>query len=161
MTDELKRTLLNDILDRTGKGFFDNLIIEQNNTINVAQALPTQMPPYLTREQGILLYNFLTQNGYVESSTPAENFLYLMGVTGIPPEKLKSINWLKTVQQLHTMLTQAFRTPIELKSIKLAEIERRAAECFLNKGCKMQRLAKPREENSIDLDNLLNFFRLF
>lgn len=120
---------------------------------------PTQMPPYLTREEAMDLYRFLTTNSYIDQATSPEHFLYLMGVTMSAPNKLKPINWLQTVQQLREMLTLAFEEPIKRGAIKLADIEKRAPECFLNKGAKMNSLAKSREENSNELDELRNFFR--
>lgn len=159
MDDTLKRSLLNDILTITGAEGIGNLILEQNNTINVGKELPVQMPPYLCREEATDLYRFLIKGGYIEANTASEDFLYLMGVSSIPPERMKLINWQKTVQQLRTMLTLAFEGPLKRKALKISEIERRAPFCFLNKGKKMDNLAKPTVENSKELDNLENYFR--
>jgi len=80
-------------------------------------------------------------------------------VTSIAPMKLKRINWLHTMQQLRRMLELAFEEPISRGSLKKAEIERRAPECFLNKGKKMEKLSKATEEFSPMLDAIENFFR--
>lgn len=159
MDDILKRSLLNDILTKVGVEGIGNVILEQNNTINVGKEQPVQMPPYLHREEVTDLYRFLVSEGYIESSTSSEDFLYLMGVSATAPVKLKPINWLKTVQQLRTMLSLAFQDPLERKSLKIADIEKRAPFCFLNKGKKMSQLAKPTVENSQELDRLTNYFR--
>lgn len=158
MTDEMKRALMSDILDRVGSQGIGQLILEQNNTIQVGQPQPVQMPPYLTREQGMSLYRFLVDGEYIAADTPSDDFLYLMGVSANAPIRLKPINWLNTVQQLRTMLTCAFSKPMERKAIKLAELERRAPECFLIKSKKMNNLAKPTQENSIEMDKLTEFF---
>lgn len=160
MDEATKRALLGDILDRVGLEGIGQVVLEQNNSITVGQPLPVQMPPCLTRERAMEIYNFLVNGKYIEESTPSEDFLYMMGVMSTPPLKLKHINWLKTVQQLRTMLTLAFDEPIKRGALKLAEIERRAPHCFLNKGKKMTSLAKPSEEYSTELDALKVFFRL-
>lgn len=159
MDAELKRRLLGDILNHVGPDGIGKITIEENNTILVGQQLPTQMPPHLTQEEAMDLYRFLTTNSYIDPATPSDSFLYLMGVTMSVPAKLKPINWLNTVQQLRIMLTRAFEDPINRGAIKLAEIEKRVPECFLNKGKKMEVLAKATAENSIALDKLENFFR--
>lgn len=158
MTDEMKQALMRDVLDRVGPQGIGKLILEQNNTIHVGQPQPVQMPPYLNREQGMCLYRFLVDGNYIAADTPSEDFLYLMGVSAIAPIRLKPINWLNTVQQLRIMLTHAFSDPMEKKALRLAELERRAPECFLNKSTKMKNLAKPTQENSIEMDKLIEFF---
>ena len=159
MDDAMKRALLGDILDRVGSGGIGQVVMEQNNTITVGQPMPVQMPPHLTREQGMALYTFLISNNYIDAVTPSEDFLYLMGISSMPPVKMKLINWLNTVQQLRKMLTLVFDEPLKRGSLKLAEIERRAPLCFLNKGKKMSVLAKPSAEYSAELDAIENFFR--
>lgn len=159
MTDELKRQLMNDLLLRVGVNSIGKITIEENNTILVGQEWRTQMPPHLTHEQGMELYRYLTAEGFIEATTSSEFFLYLMGVTMTLPAKLKSINWLQTVQQLRVMLESTFQEPIERKAIKLADIERRAVDCFLVKGKKIDNLANYKEENSLMMDKLMDFFR--
>lgn len=160
MDDAMKRALLGDILNKVGLDGIGQIVMEQNNTINVGQQQPVQMPPHLNRDFAMQIYSFLIAGGYIDNSTPSEDFLYLMGVSSIPPVALKKINWMHTVQQLRTFLKLCFEEPLNRKSIKMAELERRAPECFLNKGKKMTSLAKDSEENSIDLDNIVNFFRI-
>lgn len=159
MDEATKRALLGDILDRVGLDGIGQIVLEQNNSITVGQPMPVQMPPHLTRERAMELYAFLTDGNYIESSTPSEDFLYLMGVSSTSPIKMKPINWLKTVQQLRVMLTLAFDAPLKRGALKLAEIERRAPSCFLNKGKKLTQLAKPTQEFSAELDALESFFR--
>lgn len=159
MTDEMKRALLGDILDKVGMDGIGQVVLEQNNTINVGREKPVQMPPHLNRERAVEIYEFLINNGYIDSSTTSDDFLYLMGVTSEPPVKLKPINWLRTVQQLRTMIRLTWKVSLERGSLKLAELERRAPFCFLNKGKKMSALAKPSEEYSQELDDLEKFFR--
>lgn len=120
---------------------------------------PAQMPPYTTREEVMNLYRFLIKEEFIESSTSAESFLYIMGVTEVPPKNLKLINWKGNMQQLRVMLTECYREPLDRKAIKLADIERLAPQCFLNKGNKMSTLAKPKEEPNLRTDALRNFFR--
>lgn len=159
MTDEQKRQMLGDILDRVGMDGIGQLVLEQNNTFNIGQQQPVQMPPYLNREQTVDIYNFLIGNGYIDQQTQADDFLYLMGVTATAPLKLKPVNWLTTVQQLRRMLELAFNEPLGRGSLKKAELERRTPFCFLNKGKKMKELAKPSTEFSQELDKLEDFFR--
>lgn len=155
----MKRALLGDILDRVGLDGIGQVVLEQHNSITVGQPLPVQMPPHLTREHGMELYTFLINGNYIDAVTPSEDFLYLMGVSCVPPVKLKPINWLGTMQQLRTLLVLAFDAPLKRGSLKLAEIERRAPSCFLNKGKKMAALAKPTVEYSSELEALELFFR--
>ncbi len=159
MNDETKRNILNDILNRVGLDGIGQVVIEQNNTINVGKEQPVQMPPYLLKESAMKLYHFLVDGGYIEVQTSADDYLYLMGVTSVAPMKLKLINWLRTMQQLRRMLELAFEEPIGRGSLKKAEIERRAPECFLNKGKKMKTLPKPTMEFSSELDAIEHFFR--
>jgi hypothetical protein len=159
MTDEQKRQMLDDVLDRVGMDGIGQLVLEQNNTFNIGREQPVQMPPSLSRERAVEIYNFLIGNGYIDQQTQAYDFLYLMGVTATAPLKLKPINWLTTVQQLRRMLELTFSEPLERGSLKKAELERRAPYCFLNKGKKMKELAKPSTEFSLELDKLEDFFR--
>ena len=159
MTDEQKRQMMGDILDRVGMDGIGQLVLEQNNTFNIGREQPVQMPPYLSRERAVEIYNFLIGNGYIDQQTQADDFLYLMGVTAMAPLKLKPVNWLTTVQQLRRMLELTFGEPLERGSLKKAELERRAPYCFLNKGKKMKELAKPSTEFSLELDKLEDFFR--
>lgn len=159
MDDKSKKEILDDILDRVGAGGIGNIILEQNNTINVGKEQPTQMPPYLRHEEAIDLYRFLIEGNYIDAKTKSDDFLYIMGVSPTAPVRLSPVNWLTTVQQLRTMLKLVFADPLKKQSLKLAEIERRAPSCFLNKGKRMQQLAKDKEENSLELDELENYFR--
>ena len=159
MTDEQKRQMLGDVLDRVGMDGIGQLVLEQNNTFNIGQQQPVQMPPHLSRERAVEIYNFLIGNGYIDQLTQADDFLYLMGVTATAPLKLKLINWQTTVQQLRRMLELTFDEPLGRGSLKKAELERRAPFCFLNKGKKMKELAKPTAEYSMELDKLEDFFR--
>ena len=159
MTDEQKRQMLGDILDRVGMDGIGQLVLEQNNTFNIGQQQPVQMPPHLSRERTVEIYSFLIKNGYIDKQTQADDFLYLMGVTATAPLKIKLTNWLTTVQQLRRMLELSFAEPLNRGSLKKAEIERRVPYCFLNKGKKMKELAKPSTEYSLELDKLEDFFR--
>lgn len=159
MTDEHKRQILGDVLDRVGMDGIGQLVLEQNNTFNIGREQPVQMPPYLNRERAVEIYNFLIRNGYIDQQTQADDFLYLMGVTATAPLKMKLVNWLNTVQQLRRMLELSFDEPLGRGSLKKAELERRAPYCFLNKGKKMKDLAKPTAEYSLELDKLEDFFR--
>lgn len=159
MTDEQKRQMLGDVLDRVGMDGIGQLVLEQNNTFNIGREQPVQMPPYLSRERAVKIYNFLIGYGYIDQQTQADDFLYLMGVTATAPLKLKLVNWQTTVQQLRRMLELTFSEPLERGSLKKAELERRAPYCFLNKGKKMKELAKPSTEFSLELDKLEDFFR--
>lgn len=159
MTDDQKRQIMGDILDRVGMDGIGQLVLEQNNTFNIGQQQPVQMPPSLSRERAVEIYNFLIENGYIDPQTQADDFLYLMGVAATAPLKLKPVNWLTTVQQLRRMLELTFDEPLSRGSLKKAELERRTPYCFLNKGKKMKELAKPSAEYSLELDKLEDFFR--
>jgi hypothetical protein len=159
MTDEQKRQMLGDVLDRVGMDGIGQLVLEQNNTFNIGREQPVQMPPYLSRERAVEIYNFLIGNGYIDQQTQADDFLYLMGVTATAPLKMKPVNWLTTVQQLRRMLELTFGEPLVRGSLKKAELERRTPYCFMNKGKKMKELAKPTAEYSMELDKLEDFFR--
>lgn len=159
MDDATKRALLGDILQRVGLDGVGQIVLEQNNTIQVGQQQPVQLPPHLTRERAMEIYTFLIRGGYIEASTTSEDFLYLMGVSATAPLKLKPINWLYTMQQLRVMLTYAYDEPLKRGSLKFSELERRAPHCFLNKGKKMKELANASAELSTELSELETFFR--
>lgn len=160
MTDETKRMIMGDILARVGADGVGNVILEQNNTINVGAERPVQMPPELLPERCMEIYRFLRREGFIAAATPSEHFLYLMGAEASVPDKLKPVEWMKTQQLLRTMLTEAFAEALDSGAIRLADIERRAADCFLVKGRRIDRLAKPKPEISGDMDALQDFFRL-
>ena len=159
MNDETKKDMFSFILSKVGAENIGQVVFEQNNTIYVSGKQHSQMPAYLTRERAVEIYNFLIENSFIISSTPVDSFLYLMGVSGVEPKKLTLIDWIGTQQQLRTMLSLAFENQIKRSALRLAEIERLCPLCFLVKGKKINVLAKPYKEMSLEMDKLKDFFR--
>ena len=159
MNDEQKRQFLNDILARVGTNAIGQVVIEQNNTIYVDEKQPPHLPPYLVQERAMEIYSFLVDRKFIDANTNAEHFLFLFGVKGVAPKNLKPVNWHGTQQQLRTVLQLTFETPLERKSLRLADIERNVPFCFLIKGKKITSLAKQTVELSTEIDEITSFFR--
>ena len=101
----------------------------------------------------------LLENGFQLGTVGRDHFLFLFGVKGVAPKNLKPVNWHGTQQQLRTVLQLTFETPLERKSLRLADIERNVPFCFLIKGKKITSLAKQTKELSAEMDEITNFFR--
>ena len=159
MNDEQKREFLNNILARVGANSIGQVVIEQNNTIYVDEKQPPQLPPFLSQERAMEIYSFLVDNNFIDANTQTLHFLFLMGVKGIAPKNIKSVNWHGTQQQLRTLLQLAFEAPVERKALRMADIERNVPFCFLVKGKKINSLAKQTMELSAEIDMITDFFR--
>lgn len=112
-----------------------------------------------TKDEGVSLYSFLSKNQYIKA--PLDSWLFLMGFVTEKPQKVVSIMWLTTKEQLRTMLVNSFEGLINNKTLKIADLERLAPKCFVDKNGKPLYLPKPRTEYSTKMDQLVNFFRPF
>lgn len=110
-----------------------------------------------TKDDGVKLYDFLTAGRYM--NVPLDSWLFLMGFVTEKPEKVVSIQWLTTMEQLRMMLRMAFGDLIEKKSVKVVDLNTMAHLCFVDDAGKPVVLPKPRQEISQQMDRLVEFFR--
>ena len=118
----------------------------------------THYPLHGNMETGIRQYEFLVRGGYIASTTHEQHFLYLMGYTAQQPEGVKPIEWLTTKEQLHMMLKQRYATPLEQKELTDAQLKKLAPDCFVDKKGNGIEIPKPRDEQSVMMDELLKNF---
>lgn len=157
---------------KTFSGIINNYYGTVNNVINnygktkqdgphpdesVMKTAP-HFPLNKTKDEGVTLYNFLTEHKYMKASL--DSWLYLMGFVTEKPNNVILITWLTTKEQLRTMLFHSFEKLITDKSIKKVDLEKLVPCCFMNEDGKPMTLAKPKKEYSIELDRLTDFFRL-
>lgn len=162
MTSEEKAKLL--------AGMFQGANLEHAQIIAVAESGSTiiykkvekeeeqpHFPLNSTKDDGVSLYNFLTENQYMK--VPLDSWLFLMGFITEKPQKVVSITWLTTKEQLRTMLVKSFEGLITNNTLKKADLERLAPNCFVDINGKSLNLSKPKTEYSEKMDKLEKFFR--
>jgi len=109
-------------------------------------------------EVGLRQYEFLVRGGYIASTTHEQHFLYLMGYSSQQPEDLKPIEWLTTKEQLHRMLQRRYASLLSQKLLTDAELKKLSPNCFVDKKGNGIEIPKPREEQSLMMDELLKNF---
>lgn len=110
------------------------------------------------RETGIRQYEFLVRNGYISAECHELCYLYIMGFTAEQPLEVGPLQWLRTKEQLHTMLKMRFAERLQQKQITDAEITKMAAACFVDKDGNGIAIPKPRSEASEYMDLLTKNF---
>lgn len=110
-----------------------------------------------TQDEGIRLYEALTQWNYMQGAL--DSWLFLMGFSDQKPLHLNVTKWLGTKEQLRVMLRLLYERLIKDKALSVADIERITPHCFMDKNDKPMRLAKPKEEFSKEMDRLREIFR--
>lgn len=144
----------------TVNNVINNFVTTKHNEPHPDESIMKKVPHFplnKTKDEGVTQYNFLTEHKYMKASL--DSWLFLMGFVTEQPNIVVPITWLTTKEQLRTMLFLSFEKLISDKSIKKVDIEKLVPDCFINKDGKTMNLAKPKKENSIELDNLINFFR--
>lgn len=117
----------------------------------------THFPLNKTKDEGVTLYNFLSDNNYMK--VPLDSWLYLMGFVTEMPGKVVPIMWLTTKEQLRIMLRFSFESLIDNNSMKIADLERLTPKCFVDINGKPMNLPKAKTEYSPEIDRLQEFFR--
>lgn len=136
----------------------DNVkIVYQEITKEEKKDEAPHFPLNKTKDEGVKLYDFLTEGQYM--SVPLDSWLFLMGFVTEKPDKVVNIQWLTTMEQLRMMLRMAFCDLIEKKSVKVVELNNLAHLCFVDDEGKPVNLPKPRQEISHQMDKLVDFFR--
>lgn len=110
-----------------------------------------------TTDEGIRLYNALTTEKFMQVTI--DSWLYLLGFSNQKPLHKQPVQWLGTKEQLRVMLRLLFEGLIKENGLSVADIERLAPHCFIDKKGKPMQLAKPREESSMEMDKLKEIFR--
>ena len=90
---------------------------------------------------------------------PIDSWLFLMGFVEQKPAHIKAIKWIGNKEQLRVMLTLLFDELINEKSLSLAEIERLASCCFVDKKGNPMKMAKKKEEPCQKTDILKKIIR--
>lgn len=135
-----------------GLRFLRSLINEVEKEIELPH-----FPSHSTKEEGIRLFNNLTNDSFMQVSL--DSWLFLMGFVEQRPEHVVTIKWMGTKEQLRLMLRLLFESLLNNKVISVAMIERLTPMCFIDKNGKPLKLAKAREESSWRTDRLKEFFR--
>lgn len=130
-------------------------VVYQEVTKNDEQR--SHFPLNKTKEDGVNLYNFLSDYNYMK--VPLDSWLYLMGFVTEIPGRVVPIMWLTTKEQLRTMLRLSFENLIHNNSIKIADLERLTPKCFVDNNGKPMNLPKAKTEYSSEIDRLKDFFR--
>jgi hypothetical protein len=110
-----------------------------------------------TNNEGIRLYKALTADGFMQGAL--DSWLFLLGFSDQKPLHIIPIKWLGTKEQLRVMLRMLFERLIKENALSVADIERLTPHCFVDKKDKPMQLAKPREETSMEMDQLKEIFR--
>ena len=116
-------------------------------------------PYHQNKDEGVRLYDSLTNEGFIEGAL--DNWLFLMGFIEQEPVKIKAIIWKGTKEQLRVMLRMLFEELINKKEIKVAELASLTPECFIDINGKPMELANAKEEISFKMDRLKKIFRPF
>ena len=161
MTSEEKAKLL--------AGMFQGANLEHAQIIAVAESGSTiiynankqeeqkHFPQNSTKEEGIRIFNELTEGRFIQG--PEDSWLFLMGFVEQIPNKIKAITWLGTKEQLRVMLRMLYERLINENALSVAEIERLTPICFINRKGESMELARPRKESSTEMDKLIEIIR--
>lgn len=131
-------------------------VVQVEDSTKKEEDIP-HFPLNKTKDEGVSLYNFLSENQYIK--VPLDSWLFLMGFVVEKPKIVVSITWLTTKEQLRTMLVNSFESLITNKTLKKADLERLAPKCFVDKNGKPLYLPKSKPEYSMKMDKLVDFFR--
>ena len=110
-----------------------------------------------TKDEGVRLYEALTQGHYMRGAL--DSWLFLMGFSDQKPLHINVTKWLSTKEQLRVMLRLLFERLINEKALSVADIKRLTPYCFIDKNGNPIQLAKPKEEFSKEMDMLREIFR--
>ena len=83
-------------------------------------------------------------------------FEFQMGFSVNQPAEVRPVEWLKTVETARLMLYKVCDGLLASGSITKSRIGELASQCFTKQGEPLK-LAKPRKENSIDVDAIEQF----
>ena len=131
-------------------------VVQVEDSTNKEKNIP-HFPLYKTKDEGVFLYNFLSENNYIK--VQLDSWLFLMGCVTEKPQKVESIMWLTTKEQLRTMLVKFFEGLITNNALKKADLERLVPKCFVDTSGKPLNLPKTKTEYSEKMDQLEKFFR--
>ena len=105
-----------------------NVLTGDNVKIVYQEVMQKEEAPHFplnkTKDEGVKLYDFLTSGQYM--NVPLDSWLFLMGFVTEKPEKVVTIQWLTTMEQLRKMLRMAFGDLIEKKSVKVVDLNNMA-----------------------------------
>lgn len=136
--------------------------VVQQNIVQVENCADKQdenlhFPLNNTKDEGIRIFEALTQKHFMEGAL--DSWLYLLGFSDQKPNRLILMKWLGTKEQLRVMLRLIFEKLVKEGSLSVAGIERLTPHCFTDKNGKPMKLAKPKEENSFEMDTLTEIIR--
>ena len=108
--------------------------------------------------QGQDLFNLLLKGSFIAAGTNIDNWLWIMGYSPKAPQHLQPIMWLKTKEQLRTMLNGVLTAKNLDSPMKVADMERLVPQCFVDKDGSPLHLSKSKAEYSEEIDQLKGFF---
>lgn len=138
---------------------YHGILPQEDAKSTVSGTVPTALPAHLNRDEVILLYRFVTENGFVDSKTSSEEFLYVFGVEQSIPDHFRPVCWLKNKQLLRELLEHVYVRPINSGSIAFSDISNCVPTIFVSKKGVPFTLARRKHEDSLDSDLLANFFK--
>ena len=117
-----------------------------------------RFPQNTNWRQGQDLFNLLLNGSFIAAGTNIDNWLWTMGYSPKAPQHLQPIQWLKTKEQLRTVLNGVLTANNLDSPMKVADIERLVPQCFIDKDGSPLHLSKPKTEISREMDLLKGFF---
>ena len=119
-------------------------------------AQSTHFPHQGSEEAGRQWFEFLIGRGFIAPDTEQDCWLFQMGFSVNQPAEVRPVEWLKTVETARLMLYKVCDGLLASGSITKSRIGELASKCFTKQGEPLK-LAKPRKENSIDVDAIEQF----
>lgn len=131
-------------------------------TVATVAAAPSAAAPHYplegTVEQGMTVMQQLVEEEFIAPDTDEASWLYLMGYTAVQPASLRRVVWLKNVQLAQEMLRLRYRSAIDRGQLTVARLTALAPLCFSHPDGEALRLAKNKEQPSVDSDRLKEIF---
>lgn len=131
---------------------------QQTVTTTAAPPPTAHYPLEGTVEQGLRVMQQLVEGAFIAPTTDEASWLYLMGYTAACPSSLRRVVWLKNVQLAQEMLRLRCRPAIDRGQLTVARLTELAPLCFARPDGDVLRLAKNKEQPSVDSDRLKEIF---
>lgn len=131
-------------------------VVQVDDGTNMKEESP-HFPLNHTKDEGIGLYKALTADNFMQGTL--DSWLFLLGFSDQKPLHVTPIKWFGTKEQLRVMLRMLFKMSIQDNALSVADIDKLTPHCFIDKKDQPMKLAKPREEISMEMDRLKEIFR--
>ncbi len=102
-------------------------------------------------------FEFLTMRGFIAADTEIGCWQYVMGFSAEQPTDIRPIEWLKTKETARLMIHKVNKRQLASKQMTVVRLNELTAQCFTKNGEPLK-LAKAKEETSLDAEAIENFF---